>query len=109
MATKKTLLNLGKSSIMKTSQAERHKQAAIRCLLIAFSIISVNLILPLGSSIETFNIPREGTTAKRSIIAPFDFEIQKSETELQKNQKEAASRVLPVVEYDYDITDKVIK
>lgn len=72
-------------------------------LLTAF----ICLIFPAKEVYERFDIPKEGDIAKRTIIAPFTFDILKTEEELKRERAEAVSRVLPVMEYDYDVTEKM--
>lgn len=68
----------------------------------------VNLLLPAGKGGELFDIPKEGDITKKAVIAPFTFDILKTRDEIDKEQKEAVQKVLPVVEYNYDVTEKMI-
>ncbi|OGJ93422.1 MAG: hypothetical protein A2487_16915 [Candidatus Raymondbacteria bacterium RifOxyC12_full_50_8] len=79
----------------------------LRVLLFVLVCIFINLIFPPEKIYESFDIPKEGDITKKPIIAPFTFDILKTDEELQRERAEAMAKVLPVLEYDYDVTEKI--
>ena len=70
-------------------------------------IIFINALFPIKKIYKSFDIPKEGDITKKAIIAPFTFDILKTEEELKKERTKAINKVLPVMGYDYDITEKM--
>ncbi len=69
--------------------------------------IIINFLFPTGKGDEVFDIPQEGEITKKAIIAPFTFDILKTRDEMEKEQKIAIQKILPIVEYNYDVTEKI--
>jgi len=69
--------------------------------------VITNLLFPGGKGSEVYDIPKEGEITKKAIIAPFTFDILKTKEEVEKEQREAVQTVLPVAEYNYDVTEKM--
>lgn len=65
-------------------------------LILLFSIAVCLLLFPYSSTMQTFNLPKEGEVAKETIIAPFTFDVQKSNAEIEKERQEARDQVLLV-------------
>ncbi len=53
------------------------------------------------------DIPDIGGIAKKTVIAPFTYDIFKSEQDLKKERQQARNSVYPVLEFDQDLTDRI--
>ena len=79
---------------------EAVKQAVLTgVLLVAAFLIILELLFPsatpgTGAAIE------EGQVAREEIVAPFDFDVLKAESELADEREWEAAQVFPVFEYD---------
>jgi cyclic-di-AMP phosphodiesterase PgpH len=69
--------------------------------------VVINFLFPSGKGSEVYDIPKEGEITKKAIIAPFTFDILKTKEEIDKEQREAVQKILPVAEYNYDVTEKM--
>jgi putative nucleotidyltransferase with HDIG domain len=65
------------------------------------------LFFPYSSNTQPFDLPREGEIAKQTIIAPFTYDVVKMPEELARERKEAASKVLLVLDWDQETTKLV--
>ncbi|MFH0921175.1 MAG: HDIG domain-containing metalloprotein, partial [Fibrobacterota bacterium] len=81
--------------------------AGFRAIVFLLLVTAINLLFPREKSFETFDMPREGDIAKKTIVAPFTFDILKTAEELKKERAEAEAAVLPFIEYNYDVTEKI--
>ncbi|MBL7073937.1 HDIG domain-containing protein [candidate division KSB1 bacterium] len=66
------------------------------------------LLFPRGKSFQFADL-KLGSVAPKEIIAPFDFEILKSDEELEKDRQEAREKVHPVFNWDMDIRPRQLK
>ena len=66
------------------------------------------LFFPYSSTTEPFDLPREGEIAKQTIIAPFTYDVVKMPEELARERKEAAAKVLMVLDWDQE-TAKLVR
>lgn len=76
----------------------------IKLILIFFLL---NVIYPKPGSF--FTSMREGDIAQQDIIAPFTFPVKKDPEEIKRERKKAIESVLPVVDYDEDKTQDLVK
>lgn len=76
----------------------------IKLILIFFLL---NVIYPKPGSF--FTSMREGDIAQQDIIAPFTFPVKKNPEEIRRERKKAIESVLPVVDYDEDKTQDLVK
>ncbi len=76
----------------------------IKLILIFFLL---NVIYPKPGSF--FTSMREGDIAQQDIIAPFTFPVKKDPEEIKRERKKAIESVLPVVDYDEDKTQGLVK
>ncbi|OGS36973.1 MAG: hypothetical protein A2293_02005 [Elusimicrobia bacterium RIFOXYB2_FULL_49_7] len=81
-----------------------------RVKIVAFLFLTafINLLFPTEKLVQSLDVPKEGDITKRTVIAPFTFDILKTEEELKRERNEAILRVLPVMEYDYEVNEKII-
>ncbi len=78
-------------------------------LIIKFIIIFflLNIIYPKSGG--TFYLMREGDVARKNIVAPFTFSVKRDPEEVEQERKKAIEAVLPVVDYDEDVTQEMTK
>ncbi|MEO0226154.1 MAG: hypothetical protein ABIL05_04290, partial [candidate division WOR-3 bacterium] len=70
-----------------------------RFFLIILLLILINLLFRPPSLPRGYNL-KENDIAPRDIIAPYDFDILKSEDELAQAKKEIALRIPKIFDYD---------
>jgi putative nucleotidyltransferase with HDIG domain len=68
-------------------------------LLVAALLVILELLFPAATP-GTGAAMEEGQVAREEIVAPFDFDVVKTETELADEREWEAAQVLPVFEYD---------
>ncbi len=68
------------------------------CLTAVSLVLLIVVLIPRGKSPE-FAYLQEGSVAQSKIIAPFDFEVLKTDDELNSERNEAALTVLPVLSH----------
>jgi putative nucleotidyltransferase with HDIG domain len=62
---------------------------------------------PFAPNTPPFDLPGIGEIAKETIIAPFTFDVEKTPQELERERKEAASKVLLVLDFDREASKRV--
>ncbi len=74
-----------------------------------FVILAVvsGLLFPIRKTIKSVDIPKEGEISKQTIVAPFTFDILKSDDEIKYEQKKIKNRLLAVLRYDENATESV--
>jgi putative nucleotidyltransferase with HDIG domain len=68
-------------------------------LFIAVFLLILELIFPVSISVGGSNLS-DGQVAREEIVAPFDFDVLKSDQELKEERDMAAAQVLPVFKLD---------
>ncbi|MFH1006456.1 MAG: HDIG domain-containing metalloprotein [Candidatus Latescibacterota bacterium] len=81
---------------------KRRRRVAVRIILGLLVVGLMTWLFPTRKTQE-FSDLKEGMISDREVIAPFDFPIRKSETELARDREEAKNRVLPVLRYDESV------
>ena len=76
-------------------------------LLLALTWLSL-VLTPGRLSYDPFFDVREGSVADRDVVAPFDFTVYKSATELAAERKAASDAVKPVLEYLPGVRETVV-
>lgn len=71
-------------------------------VVLAGAILACVAIFPYTSTVQTFDLPKEGEASSETIIAPFTFDILKSKEELQRERAEARNQVLLVFDRDHE-------
>jgi putative nucleotidyltransferase with HDIG domain len=64
------------------------------------TLIAIVLLFPFTDSVQRFVLPQVGEASKETVIAPFTFDVLKSVEDLERERKQAAEKVLMVLEYD---------
>ena len=79
-------------------------------ILIGFFIVALLAVLlfPEKELRQKAEIPHLGQISSRTIVAPINFEIPKTESELQKDREFAAGKINAVFEYNADETKRII-
>ena len=77
--------------------------------VIAGIIISVVLLFPYTTTVQSFDLPKIGEAAKETIIAPFSFDIIRSPEELEKERKKASDQIILIFDYDSNVKKRVHK
>ncbi|MDR2577615.1 MAG: HDIG domain-containing protein [Chitinispirillales bacterium] len=75
------------------------RNSAPLVILAAFSICLV-LLFPYDGTVRMFDLPKVGTASKETVIAPFTFDVIRSQEELDRERRRAMDQVLLVMEYD---------
>ncbi|MCL2184083.1 MAG: HDIG domain-containing protein [Chitinispirillia bacterium] len=75
-----------------------HKSAPL-VILAAFSVC-LALLFPYDDTVQKFDLPKAGTAAKETVIAPFTFDIIRAPEELERERRRAMDQVLLVMDYD---------
>jgi putative nucleotidyltransferase with HDIG domain len=114
MTTKTKNLKVGKkddTQFGRTTRISLSHRRNTRVKVYAFILLAafINVFFPTEKIYQAFDIPKEGDITKKAIVAPFTFDILKTDEELKRERAEAMNKVLPVVEYDYDITERMFK
>lgn len=91
-------LRLGKSRHPFVTRLERVFPANLLILLGTCALVT--LLYPYVSTVQTFDVFKEGEVASETIIAPFTFDIPKSPDELERERQEAMDKILLVVDFD---------
>ncbi|MDR0330759.1 MAG: HDIG domain-containing protein [Chitinispirillales bacterium] len=68
-------------------------------LLAAFSGCLL-LLFPYDDIARKFDLPKAGAASKETVIAPFTFDIIRTQEELERERKRAMDQVLLVMDYD---------
>ena len=76
-------------------------------LVFAGTVLAVVLFFPFAPNTPQFDLPIVGEIAKETIIAPFTFDVEKTPQELDRERKEAASKVLLVLDFEQDAAKQV--
>ena len=76
-------------------------------LIFAGTVLAVMAFFPFAPATPPFDLPGIGDIARETIIAPFTFDVEKTPQELDRERKEAASRVLLVLDFDQDAAKQV--
>lgn len=77
--------------------------------ILCSAIIVISLLFPYTTTVQTFDLPKLGEASKETIIAPFTFDIIRSDEELEKERKKAMEQVFLVLDYDPDVRKTVHK
>lgn len=77
-------------------------------LLLLATCALIALLYPYVSTVQTFDVFKEGEVADETIIAPFTFDIPKSPEELERERREAMEKVLLVIDRDSAADEQVI-
>ncbi|MBD3393222.1 MAG: HDIG domain-containing protein [Chitinivibrionales bacterium] len=96
-----TIIRIGRRAF----RMSRHTVSALTILLL--TILAVVLIFPYASTVQVFQLPKEGEVSKETIIAPVTFDVLKPSDDLEKQRKEAMNDVLEVLDHDSDIQRRV--
>ncbi|MCL2219114.1 MAG: HDIG domain-containing protein [Chitinispirillia bacterium] len=75
-----------------------HKSAPL-VILAAFSVC-LTLLFPYDDTVQKLDLPKAGTASKETVIAPFTFDILRSQDELDRERRRAMDQVLLVMDYD---------
>ena len=86
-----------------TNKSEESKKIWLRWIIVFFVIICFIFMFPKGRSFR-FADMKEGSISTRRIVAPFSFEILKTEEEYKQDRDIAAEKVYPVFLRDQDRT-----
>lgn len=90
------------------NNSEKNKKKLSPNLLLIFGLLLLSLTLTLLIPIHTItgeaDVLKEGEIAREVIIAPFTYDILKSDDELAGEKEEAKEKVLAVFNYEEDIT-----
>jgi hypothetical protein len=76
--------------------------------VVLYAAAGAALFFPYSSTTQPFDLPREGEIAKQTIIAPFTYDVLKLPEELARERKEAAAKVLLVLDWDQE-TMKLVR
>jgi hypothetical protein len=99
-------LRLGKARHPLLVRLQRAFPPNLLLLLAACALIA--LLYPYVSTVQTFDVFKEGEVADETIIAPFTFDVPKSPEELERERREAMDKVLLVVDHDSAADDQVL-
>ena len=99
-----------KAKLRKVQRRRIWKRWGRRLVRIVLGLIVVALLTWLFPTRKTqeFSDLKEGMISDREIIAPFDFPVRKSETELARDRKEARKRVPLLLRYDEAVETKAL-
>ena len=76
-------------------------------LVFTGAVLAVVAFFPFAPNTPPFDLPGIGEIAKETIIAPFTFDVEKTPQELERERKEAASKVLLVLDFDREASKRV--
>jgi putative nucleotidyltransferase with HDIG domain len=76
-------------------------------LVFTGTVLAVVAFFPFAPNTPPFDLPGIGEIAKETIIAPFTFDVEKTPQELERERKEAASKVLLVLDFDREASKRV--
>jgi cyclic-di-AMP phosphodiesterase PgpH len=82
-----------------------NRQIGLRLTMLATFLLLVPLLYPTGQTLQ-YGDYYLGMVSDREIIAPFDFEINKSLDELERERLEARAQVSPCVFINERVTDR---
>ncbi|MBD3320876.1 MAG: HDIG domain-containing protein [Chitinivibrionales bacterium] len=77
--------------------------------IIVFTAVTIIAFSPFVSTVQTFDLPKEGEVAKETVIAPFTFDILKSPEELERERQKAMDQVLLVLDFNAGVQSRVRK
>ena len=86
----------------KTSKNEQF----LRILLFIIPAIIITLMIPKGKISEYSNL-KIGIIAPKRVVAPYDYEIIKSNDELQIDREKAKTKIIPIFTYNDTINSKL--
>jgi len=69
-------------------------------LVLAGLSVCVVLLFPYHGRVRKFDLPKIGAVAAETIIAPFTFDIVRSQEELERERRKVVGDVLLVMDYD---------
>ncbi len=98
-------LRLGKSQHPFVLRVQRWFPAGL--LILVATCAAVAVLYPYISSVQTFDVSKEGEVAKETVIAPFTFDIPKSAEELERERLEVMNSVLLVLDYNEQVGARV--
>ncbi len=75
------------------------KEMLLRILLFLIPVIIITLMIPKGKISEYSNL-KIGIIAPKRVVAPYDYEIIKSEDELSNDREKAKTRIIPIFNYN---------
>ncbi len=79
-------------------------------LLLLLALVGLGLaLIPGRQSFDPFFDIRLGSVADREVVAPFDFQIYKSEQELADERRQAAASVMPLLELRPGVRDDAVQ
>ena len=73
-------------------------------LVVGVTIVAIVILFPVSIHSPVFDLPREGDIASQTIIAPFTFDVEKMPELLERERRDAAAKVLLVVDFKDDIS-----
>ncbi len=73
------------------------------------TVTMVVFFFPFHTTVQSYDLPKVGEAAKETIIAPFTFDIRRSEDELERERKRAMDQVLMVLDHDQGVAAEVVE
>ena len=90
--------------LFSSTQSDYKHETVLKWLILAGLALSLVPMFPRGRSLQFADL-KEGSISSRRIIAPFGFEILKSEEEYNHDREQAANKVYPIFIRDNAISD----
>ncbi|MFP4162709.1 MAG: HD family phosphohydrolase [Chitinispirillaceae bacterium] len=75
-------------------------------LILLFTVLCLVLLFPYHKTVQPFDLPKPGAAAEETIIAPFTFDVIRSDEELKREREKAREQVLLVMDYDPEVGRK---
>jgi putative nucleotidyltransferase with HDIG domain len=95
------------------STAQNGDQSKNRYLYKGLLIVTVSLIITLAYPqqlvYQPVELPRLGDIATENIVAPFDFEVRRSQEQVERDINEALANMPLIVSYDFTGYEKVYR
>src|SRR5713226_4057540 len=83
---------------MKLPTREKIRYHATRCVWVPFLALVAHVSFP-SSAADVAPLLEPGAQADQEIVAPFNFVVNKSEDELQRESEELAASAKPIYEF----------
>jgi len=103
---KKKLRLTGKAAINGEQSKNRYLYKSL--LIITVSLI-ITLAYPQQMVYQPVELPRLGDIARENIVAPFDFEVERSKEQVEKDIAEASANIPLILNYDFASYEKVYR
>lgn len=99
---------LGFSRRAKSAQKTKDRYL-YKSILIAAVALIITLAYPQQLVYQPVELPRLGDIAPENIVAPFDFEVERPEEQVEREMRETLENLPIILEYDFGQYEKVYR